>query len=418
VLERNARNNMVNAALSAVAANLIGQYVGIWATRLGADNLQLGYLSSWPQLASVVSVLVIAGAVARSANKQRLIAVIYLVGRLAALLAAAVPWFPEQWRVWALIGSWILVVFPTGAAASAQSAFLADVFPGGERARAFASRNSWASGAGTVTILLTGWLLDNAMPYPFGYQVMFALSFVVALVEVYYFLQLKEPLGHDAAAKQPTAPPRGLKTYLQCLSHKPFRTFLLYSIPFHFTWQMVWPIFTRFQVTDLGMNNTWLSYITVAQSLSMVACYPFWARWAERKGNLLMLGFAALNLATAPIMTAVLASIKLQVFLNLWTGIGVAGVNLLVLNALLDVSPAEGRAVFVAVHTAMVAVSASVAPLVGAFLMDMLPTRAALSVATVPRVITALAWFALVYFGTRRKGNGPPVANNRSEAAI
>jgi MFS family permease len=428
---------MVNAALGSVAANLIGQYIGIFATRLGADNLQLGYLSSWPQLASVISVLVIAGAVARSASKQRLIAAIYLVGRLAGLLAAAVPWFPERWRVWALIGSWVLVVFPTGAAASAQNAFLADVFPGSERAKAFASRNSWASGAGTVTILVTGWLLDLALPYPLGYQVMFGLSFLVALVEVYYFLQMREPAEKPAdepaaleaeppripgarggRAKLPPPPGSGLKTYLHCLTYKPFQTFLLFSIPFHFTWQMAWPIFTRYQVTDLGMNNTWLSYITVAQSLSMVFCYPFWARWAERKGNLVMLGWAALNLMTAPVMTAALASIKLQVLLNLWTGIGVAGVNLLVLNALLEVSPSEGRAVFVAVHTALVSVSAAIAPLVGSFLMDALPTRVALAVCSVPRGLTALSWFLLVYLGTRRKGNAPTSENSRPKAAI
>lgn len=405
MLERNARNNVVNAALGAVAANLIGQYVGIFATRLGADNLQLGYLSSWPQLASVVSVLVIAGAVARSASKQRLIAVIYMLGRLACLLAAAAPWFPESWRVWALIISWVLVVFPTGAAASAQNAFFADVFPGAERARAFAARNSWASGASTVTILVTGWLLDNALPYPLGYQIMFILSFAVALWETAVFLRMKEPPQAPSQAAT-TAPPErfNLKTYLNCLSYKPFRTFLLVSIPFHFTWQMAWPVFTRFQVTDLGMNNTWLSYITVAQSLIMVLTYPYWARWAERKGNLLMLGYAALNLMTAPVMTALIANIKLQVALNLWTGIGVAGVNLLVLNSLLEVSPQEGRPVYVAVHTALVSVSASIAPMVGAFLMDAMPTRWALSICSIPRLLTALSWFVLVYFQNRRKG--------------
>jgi len=103
VLHRNARYSVIQAALGAVALNLSNQFVGIYAVKLGANNLQLGYLSSWPQMVSVVSVLVIAGAVARSASKQRLIAAIYLLGRLATILLAMVNWPPTQLRGWALI---------------------------------------------------------------------------------------------------------------------------------------------------------------------------------------------------------------------------------------------------------------------------------------------------------------------------
>jgi MFS family permease len=110
-----------------------------------------GYLSSWPNLVSVVAVLGAAAAVARSRNKQRLIAAIFLLGRVAALGAAAVPWFPEAARVWALIGFWVLAVFPNSAAGTALNSFMADVFPGpSDRAKALAARNSWTTGAGMV----------------------------------------------------------------------------------------------------------------------------------------------------------------------------------------------------------------------------------------------------------------------------
>ncbi|HWI64690.1 MAG TPA: MFS transporter [Symbiobacteriaceae bacterium] len=402
MLERNARYSVINAALGAVAMNLANALVGIYAVKMGASNMQLGYLSSWPQMASVISVLVIAGAVARSASKQRLVAVIYLLGRLATLLLAAVPWFPETVRVWALIISWVLVTFPTAAAGNALQSFLADVFPGAERARAFAARNSWGTAAGTATILISGWLIDLVFPYPLGYQIMFVGSFLVALFETYYFLKLREPVGEG---KQPAkAQGGGLRPYLDALRHKPFLAFVLVSIPFHFTWQMAWPMFTRFQVTDLGASNTWLSYISVAQSLSMIAVYPWWARMAERYGNKKMLAVACLNLTTAPVLTALFANIKLQVILNLWTGIGVAGVSLLVLNSLLEVVPAESRTVSLAVHSSLVSVSASLAPLVGAFVMDIMPTRLALSLASLPRLVTGLGFFLLVYVEAKRQG--------------
>jgi MFS family permease len=390
--------NLVNAVAGAISINLINSYVGIYAVKLGATDLQLGYLSSWPQVMSVIAVLGAAAAVARSRSKQRLIAAIFLLGRAAALGAAAVPYFPQSWRVWALIAFWVLAVFPNSAGSTAQQSFLADVFPEGERARAFAARNSWATAAGMVTVLGSGWLLDHVFGYPVGYQAAFVASFAFGLWEIIAFMKLKGPDQAASPAQEPAeanpSGPAGLAAYWHTLRHRPFRHFLLCSIPFHFTWQMAWPIFTRFQVTDLGADNTWLSLITVANSLSAVASYPLWSRFAERYGSRRMLMVAALWLATAPALTALAPTIQWLVPVNLFTGAGVAGVTLLVLENLLEVSTAEERPVFLALHSALVSVSASIAPLVGAFLMSSLPIRTGLMLCTGFRVLTGAA-FAL-----------------------
>ena len=418
MLQRNARNSLINAATSSVAVNLATQYVAIWAVKLGADNLQLGYLSSWPQAVSVVSVLVVAGAVARVENKQRWTAGIFLLGRAASLLLAATPWLQEQWRVWWLIFSWVLAVFPNAAATNLLQSFLADVFPGSERARAFASRNVWASAAGTATLLLSGWLLDYVLPDPLGYQLMFAGSFLVGLAEIYAFMRLREPEKPAGEAESAGRRERvGFSTYMETLRHKPFLQFLLVSVPFHFTWQMAWPIFTRFQVTDLGANNTWISYLTVANSIAAIVTYPWWARWAERFGNRKAVGLAALQIATAPALVALAANLKILLVINLWTGAGVAGFSLLVLNSLLEVSPSQGRPVYLAVHAALVSVSASIAPMVGAWLMDVLPTRTALGLCTIPRLLAGLGFFLMFYLVERRKGNGGGSAKSTSPNA-
>lgn len=391
---RNRHYNLLNAVASAVALNLITPYVGIYAVRLGADNLQLGYLSSWPNIASVVAVLATAAAVAHTRNKKRLISAIFLVGRAAALGAAAVPWFPEAARIWALIAFWVLAYFPNSAAITAQQSFLADVFSPEERGRIFATRNAWNTGASMLVVLISGWLLDHLFPYPLGYQLIFAASFAAGLAEIYFFLRMKERPA-PAPSVQPAEASRGWQQYRQAFSHQGFRQLLLCSIPFHFTWQMAWPIFTRFQVTDLGMDNTALSIVTVANAIVATISYSFWARLGERYGNAIAMGLAALHLATAPILTSLVPNVLWLVGVNLFTGASVAGVTLLVLNLQLEVSPSETRPVFLAVHTALVSISASIAPMVGAYLMSAMPTRLALGVSTIPRVMTGSLFFFL-----------------------
>lgn len=421
MLQRNARLNIMNAVALAVAMNLINPYVGIYAIRLGATDLQLGYLSSWPSLVSVIAVLGAAAAVARSQNKQRLIAAIFLLGRSAALGAAAVPFFPEQYRVWALIFFWVLAVFPGHAAGTALQSLLADVFPGSDRTRALASRRSWETGAGMVVVLVSGWLLDNIFPYPTGYQIVFVLSFLVALLEVRFLLGLKEP---EVPSQSPVAGPRAprpappsvsLRSFIDVFKHRPFALFVACSIPFHFTWQMAWPIFTRFQVDVLHADNTWLSLITVANSLVAVLTYPLWAKYTERFGGRLMIGVAALWLATAPTLSSMAPSIEWLVAVNFFTGIGVAGITFLILNNLLEVSPSEGRPVYLAVHSALVMVSASIAPMVGAAMMANLPIRMGLQISSGLRLLTAAAFFVLFWRSQKLEGK---MAAMSKESAI
>lgn len=413
MFERNSRLSVANGIAAAIAINLMHPYIGIFAVRLGATDLQLGYLSSWPNVVSVIAVLGAAAAVARSQSKQRLIAGIYLLGRAAALGAAAVPWFPEELRIWVLIGFWVLSVFPGAAAGSALQAFLADVFPAPDRGRALASRQSAATAAGMVVVLVTGFLLDRIFLYPTGYQVFFALSFLVALVEVWFLLGLRESAESSEAHPPGTPPAGGLRTYAAVFSHGPFVRFLIASVLFHFTWQMVWPIFTRFQVSVLEANNTWLSMITVANSLAAVVSYPIWARYAARYGERRMLALAAAWVATAPLLTSVVPTIQWLVAVNLFTGVGVAGVVLLVLNNLLSVSPADGRPVYVAVHTALISVSASVAPMVGALIMSVMEIRTGLAISTGFRILTAAGFLLLYYVELRGQGKSANAENHR-----
>jgi len=404
--QRNQRYNVWNAAVQAIFLNIVNTYVAVFAVRLGADDLQLGYLNSWPQVASVVAVLFLASAIAQSPHKQAWIAVIQLVSRSAALGAAAVPWFPVAWRVWALILFWVLIVAPNSVGNTAQQSFLADIFPVEERGKVFAARNAWATGAGMITVLLAGWALDHLFSYPQGYQILFFLSFLSGLVEIWLFLRMREPDNWTAAqggpeppAATPSRPETGWRTHVAVFRHRPFLAFVCCSIPFHFTWQMAGPIFTRYQVTDLGMNNTWISLVTLANSLSAVIAYPFLARKAQRVGNLRMLAISSMILAMAPVLTALAPSPFWVMVVNLFFGIGVAGVNLFVLNTLLDVSPREGRPVYLSVHAALVCLSAAIAPVVGAHLMAAVTARNALILSSVARFSTSMGFYLLAHRG-------------------
>jgi MFS family permease len=194
--------------------------------------------------------------------------------------------------------------------------------------------------------------------------------------------------------------------YLAVFRHRPFVLFLACSLPFHFTWQMAWPLFDRYQITYLGANNMWVEVINLANTSGAFFVYPIWQRLAERRGNQLMLGVATLFLGLAPGMTALATSPAGLAGINLLLGVGVAGVILLLMKALLDVSAPENREIYIAVHTALVAVSGAIAPLAGAGLMSLVDIRIGLALCTLFRLTTGCSFFYLSWREKQKARSG------------
>ncbi|HLO04730.1 MAG TPA: MFS transporter [Symbiobacteriaceae bacterium] len=431
-MARDVRAAVRNAVAATVAGTLVQPYVKKMAIEMGASNLQLGYFSSWPNLISIFAVLGTAALVARSREKAYLTGKIVLAGRFAALGAAAVPFLPEPTRILALLFFWVLFSVPIQAAGAPVQSLIADIYGPVDRGWVLSKRQSSATVAGSIVGISCGYILDHFLPSPLGYQIVFCLSFLVALVEVYYLRQMRpanfasaEAQSAPAAAIEAVAAAAGTVTeadvaldpvkptwkqrmapYLAVFRHRPFVLFLLCSLPFHFTWQMAWPLFDRYQISYLGANNMWVEVINLANTSGAFFVYPIWQRLAERRGNQLMLGVATLFLGLAPGLTALATTPAGLAVINILLGIGVSGVILLLMKALLDVSAPENREIYIAVHTALVAVSGAIAPLAGAGLMSLVPIRIGLVLCTFFRLSTGCSFFYLSWREKRKRETG------------
>lgn len=394
-LAHNLRMNRLNSVFSAVSNNMLQPFVNRVAIEYGATNPQLGALSSLAQFFSLAAMLPGAVWLKRASAKGKVLAWMFLVSKLFIVGIAATTLVPPRGRVWALIFMWALFNLPLASANTGVSTLIADVMPGDVRGRAFAERNSVASLAGTVIVLAAGWLLDR-LPQPQGYLWMFTAAGVIGLAEIYYLLQMREDAGTGpavagaAAAAAPRQPWHQTARQLgrQIAAEGPFVRFLLASLTFHFTWQLAWPMFNRYQVTNMGADNLWTSLISVATSVGSALSYQWWARQSELKGNLNLLRWAALGMAITPFITIAAPNLLILTVFNIGVGVSVAGITLLILNSLLDVVPAGERTLFLTVHQAVITLSAAVAPLVGGYLMDLLPIVPALFLAGCLRLLS------------------------------
>ncbi len=398
VLTHNIRWNNINGILNTLSQNMLTPFTGIFAIKLGATDGLIAALSSWPALVSLLTMIPGARHVDRYPRQKRLVATLMLFNRIIFLLVALLPILvrdPKQ-RPIVFVTMIALANMPGALANVAWQSFMGKVIPASQRGRAFAKRNQLMSLCGIGASLLAGWIMDR-LAFPIGFQIMFFVGFLLALLEIAALYQTIEP---ETVTHKPTKPSKftfswkGLTAGIH--KHKSYWLFAGASLLFHLGWQMGWPLYTKYQVQVLGASTTWVSLFGVCQSLSSVAAYPIWAKLADRYGNQRMLTFATLGMAITPLLYVICTQLWTLAVLCLLIGVSVAGTVLLLLNTLLEVCPEEARTEYIAYHNTATNATAVVAPYAGIFLSASSGIRWALIVTAIARGLGAAA-LALVY---------------------
>ncbi|MCL4426242.1 MAG: MFS transporter [Firmicutes bacterium] len=418
-LSENIRTNNRQGLFSSLAQNMVGPFTGIYALKLGASNMQVAMLSSLPALLALVGMIPGSLLVERQRNKKLTTALLLLGTRSFYLFMAAVPFFPEAYRPALLVAAVALMNLPGAIAGVAWQSMMAGVIPEAQRGRAFAQRNQYMVVAGTVAVLITGRLLD-LLGHPAGYQVFFGLAFLMALGEAGFLLQLREASSLtqvNPSSSDPEALPENLvrpedgrpQSHLAFLSNtrlggrqnRPYLDFLGSTLLLYFGWQMGWPLFLKYQVTLLGANNSWLSYFNLASAVVSFFGYPLWGQFSDKRGARVALIYASAGLGLVPVFFSLSTSLYQILLINIYTGFVASGLNLLLFNGLLEVTPEDGRTTHIAFYNTLVNLSATIAPVVAMALYDRIGVHQALYVASAFRFLGAAAIY-LKNNGARR----------------
>jgi MFS family permease len=357
--------------MSVAAMNMFGPFTGIFAYKLGASNYQIALMSSAPALVSLLAMIPGARYIDRQPRKKRITAAVLLTHRFFYFLIALIPFFAKDYRASMLVAAVALMNLPGAVGNVAWQSFISRVIPPEQRANAFAARNRMMNIIGTAVTLVAGRALD-IMSFPVGYQLLFTVAFLTAMVEIWVFNHVDE--GESVA---PTPAPGGAGlvegfrgAIKEIGQQKRFVRYTLVSIFFYFAWQTPWPLFTLYQVGELGANNTWVSILSLINTGGSLIGYGFWAKYSEKHGNLETLFASSIWIFLVPLAYAFSKSLYTIAAFNLVTGMVFSGVNLALFNALLEVTPEERKTSYIAYYNTAVNTAAVFAPMMGVALRN------------------------------------------------
>lgn len=394
-IKYNIKMNMVNGVFSVMAANLVTPYFPKFAERLGASDFLIGLLSSLPGTICIFTLIPGAILIENFKNKKNITGLIVLIHKLFYLLLAGVPFLPKGYQALVFVLVVGIMNLPGSVGVMGYQSCIGDIFDSRELGQAMSIRNSYSTAVGIIITLVSAQLITkipkNDNQTIILYQVLFVVTFILALGEVIAFFKF-----------------RGIKTikkereinYIDSLKEtmrsipkeKNYKIFIISSLVFYFGWQMGWPLFNIYSINNLRADEFWLSIIAVSSALASIGAYKLWAKFARKKGNTYALFIATIGMSLTPLMYAASRSLLTLVFFNIFVGVSTAGTTQILFNLLIEVTPNNNRTIYIAIYNTIMNISAAVSPLIGVAISQKTNIHIALVIVSCLRFLGSIAF--------------------------
>lgn len=362
-MERRTRWNFlcdgINASLIGIYIGIVGPFTLPLAIRLGATGFQVGLITAAPFIANLLAPLW-ASLSSHSSRKVRWVVIPHVIWRASMGLIGLLKNPAAITAVF--VGSNVAVA----AANPAYGALVQKVFPGPIRGRLMGYVRIGLAAVMLPTTLVAGRLLDQ-----FGPALLYLLAGLSGLLGIAIFSFIKEGSGGGPAGATPQAPKVGPIEGLRLAFADPlFRRFLIAAVIFHGGVLVAQPLYSQFQVKQMGLNNAEISYLAVAWNVAWLGAFAFWGRVIDRKGpRLVVIGAAAFYLGL-PLAYGLGGGIfAIAVLGAMCQGIADAAMDLGGWNMILSANP-ERVGAYTSAAMLATGIRGAIGPLTGSFLLS------------------------------------------------
>ncbi len=360
------------AAILAAAASFNSAY----AIRLGAENVQIGLLTSLPAMfALLVSIPAGVFLQARTRRKPWIVAAL-ATSRASYLVIALIPFLKPLGITHGTLVVWALVLasIPANFFNVGWIPMLAEVTTADRRVAVLSARNIIYNASQSVcTVLLGLWL--NQGTFPDNFQWMYLIGFLASCLSTFYVYKVSVP---DATSVAKT---EGLVNALRKQANTLREAFTLHRGFIRITRNTLFhgiglwlasPIYILYFVKSLNADNAWIGLQGTVLTAATNVGYTLWRSVIKRWGEPVTLTRTNVCAGLYPILVGLLPSLNLILIAVALNGLIAPGINLSHFNTLLKVTPEYNRPGYIALYITIVNMGAFVCPLIGVALADVI----------------------------------------------
>jgi MFS family permease len=392
-------------------------FTAIYATRQGANAFQLGLLSAAPAIVNMAFAL----PAGRWLEGQPIDTAVFwsaLFYRIFYLLWLPLPLlFASDVQVWVLIGLTLAMSIPGTSLAVGFNALFAEAVPPEWRGHVAGIRNALLSITFLLVSLLCGLILEK-LPFPGGYQVVFALGCLGAAMSTLHLwfitprpngLVRARPgrdLGDLASPGRfrlvvegvrpglglrllPRRPGQGLLK--PGILRTPFARVVAVIFAFHLAAYLAIPLFPIRWVDQLHLSDQQIGWGTAVFYATVFVGSMQLDRLVRRVGNQRVTAIGALFMGFYPACMALAQGLGLYLFGSVLGGLGWALLGGALVNYVLERVPPDQRPAYLAWYNLAINTALLLGSLVGPLVAGYITVPAALMLFAVLRFLAALA---------------------------
>jgi MFS family permease len=340
-----------------VLSGTIVAFLAVYATRMGASDAQIGYLSAAPALVNLLFALPAGSWLSRS-RVGRAVFWSSVLQRVFYLGLVPLPLlFLPHTQVWVILLMTLLMNIPGTAMVVGFNSQFGEVVPLEWRGYVAGTRNALLSVISTVFTLISGWILSH-MAFPTGYQVVFfigilgagmsslhlyRLSSIVASVQGKgnSFAQPRTASGRKLALELHALYQRGVQSLRLDAMHGQFARIMALLFCWHLAQFLTIPIITPYVVNQLHLSDQLIGLAGGLFNMAVFTGSLGLSRIVSRFGNKKLMGIGVMVVSLFPFLTSTGA---VGYFLaNLLGGLGWSMAGGVLFNYILDYTPADDR---------------------------------------------------------------------------
>lgn len=361
----------------------VGLPLTMFLEAIGASGVMIGFITTLRLFSMSAQ---IPGAILAEALGQRkpVWGTLALLHRALWFVPAGLALFCEPDEAWVplVVAAAVALSEILGHAATAPwLSWMTDLVPPQSSGRFWGTRQSIVTAVSLLGLWSAGFLLDL---YPgkdhglFGFALVFGLAGVLGVADIILHWRVHEPVA--AAAQRELSQ---WKRLIAPLHQREFRHLTLSLGIWNFGFMMVATFGIVYLRKAFGLSYAELASLTVAGALGSVAASYFWGKLIDRLGARISAGLLFL---TAPLSLAAyfflnesqirwggfsVSQVTLVVFLaGVLGGALFSGVGLCQIRLVGQLSPPNGRTLWLAIHFSLIGALSALGPVVGGVIMD------------------------------------------------
>jgi MFS family permease len=348
---------------NAASGSITESYITPFALALGANNLQVGLLTSLRDFASTIAQ--IPGAkLTQFFDRKSIWLFVQIISKILLWVPIVLlPAFPTGSAIWFLIILFAATGFFASLRAPAWSSLMGDLVPTQKRGSYFGLRNTATGASGIAATLAAGYILTL-----FGFPILFTIAIVLSLLSIPIFMKMHEPSFKKFYHYKYSFrfDPRELHNTLK--ANRSLVIFTVYIMFMYFAVEVASPFYSVYMLRDLNISYVWFGGLTVVGALARILSFKYWGKLNDRFGSRTILIVTGIPACITPLLWTFVFDIPSIAALKLFDGFIWAGFDMVIFNYLLDATPAEKRPQYVANHNFVTGMGTVLGALIGGFL--------------------------------------------------